>query len=123
MMQNEKTRLLALFADERKWCQRVEARDAQGHPVRFDDQRAAAWDVVGGMCLLFGWPRACKLFPQVGRTVALAKRPLVGCRDREMSAMTALLDFNDDQSTTHALILARLREVPVYFKEPPPAHS
>jgi hypothetical protein len=118
MMQNEKARLLALFADKGKWCQRVEARDAQGNPVRYDDQRAAAWDVVGGMCLLFGWPRARKLFPQVGRTVAGSKRPLIGCRDREMSAMTALLDFNDEQKTTHAVILARLQEVQVYFKEP-----
>ncbi len=121
MMQNEKERLIALFADKRRWCQQVEARDATGEPVCYDHEQATAWDVVGGMCLLFGWERARRLFPHVGRNVAFDHRRLADLRDPEVAAMSALLDFNDEGHTTHALILARLREMPVYYCELAPS--
>jgi hypothetical protein len=115
MMQDERDRLLALFEDESRWCQRVEARDKQGHPVRYSDERAAAWDVVGGMCFLFGWDRACKLFVQVSREVTGLKRGRV-VRDPAMSAMGSLQDFNDKRDTTFDLIMERLRKMRVYSR-------
>jgi len=118
MMQNEKERLIGFFADKSRWCQHAEARDAAGKPVFFHDEKAAAWDLAGGMCLLFGWERARRLFPHVGRNVALSHlRHRADLRDREVAAMSALLDFNDEGHTTHALIMARLRGMPVYYRE------
>lgn len=118
MMQNEKERLIELFNDRSRWCQDVEARDAAGTPVRYDDARATAWDLVGGMCRLFGWERAQRLFPHIRRNVARLKRPATDFRDQYLAAMSALLDFNDEGQTTHSMIIARLREMPVYYREP-----
>lgn len=118
MMQNEKDRLIALLADGSRWCRQVEARDAAGRPVCYHDERATAWDLVGGMCRLFGWERAQRLFPHVGRSVARMQRHRADFRDHRAAAMSALLDFNDERDTTHALIIARLREMPVYYREP-----
>lgn len=115
MMQDEKDRLLALFEEESRWCQRVEARDKQGRPVHYSDGRAAAWDVVGGMCFLFGWDRACKLFVQVSRQVTGLKRSRL-VRDPEMAAMASLQDFNDRCDTTFDLIRDRLRDMRVYSR-------
>jgi len=118
MMQREKERLIELFADKRRWCQQVEARDAAGTPVCYRDERAAAWDLVGGMCLLFGWERARRLFPHVERYVARRHRRRAGLPDYQDVAMTTLLDFNDQCDTTYAVIVTRLREMPVYYREP-----
>ena len=112
MMQYEKDKLLALFEDENRWCQRFEARDRSGKPVRYNDKAATAWDVVGGMCFLFGWKRACKLFGPVTRHVSGLQR-YWAARDSEMAAMAFLKDFNDKRDTTHNLIMAKLRGVPV----------
>ena len=112
MMQHEKDRLLELFENESRWCQRVEARDGRGHPVHYNDAAAAAWDVVGGLCFLFGWDRACKLFVQVGRQVTGLKRGYV-TRDPEMAAMASLQDFNDERGTTYEVVMARLQSVRV----------
>ena len=119
MMQYEKDKLLALFEDENRWCQCFEARDRRGNPVRYNDKAATAWDVVGGMCFLFGWERACKLFLQVSRDVTGLKRG-PGLRDREMVAMASLQDFNDQRDTTYDLVMARLREMRVYDRQPSP---
>ncbi len=116
MMQDEKDKLLALFENRNRWCQRVEARDARGNPVHYDDERATAWDVVGGLCFLFGWDRACKLFVQVGQQVAGLRRGHM-VRNPEMAAMAALLDFNDKRDTTYGLIMARLRDLRVYCRK------
>ena len=35
-----------------------------------------------------------------------------------MSCMSALIDFNDNESTTYELLLERLREVPVWRERP-----
>ncbi len=116
MMEDEKDKLLALFENEGRWCQRVEARDQRDNPVHYNDARAAAWDVVGGMCFLFGWDRACKLFVQVAQQVTGLKHGHA-TRDREMAAMAALQDFNDKRDTTYDLIMARLRDVRVYCRK------
>jgi hypothetical protein len=113
MMQHEKDELLALFETESKWCQRVEARDGRGGAVHYRDATAAAWDLVGGMCFLFGWERACKLFTQVGRHVAGMQRCRAR-RDREIAAMVSLQDFNDRRGTTYDMVIEGLRRVPVY---------
>jgi hypothetical protein len=113
MMPDEKARMLALFDKESRWCRFVEARDGRGHPVHYSDQAAAAWDVVGGMCFLFGWERACELFAQLGRHVTGMHR-YRGSRNREMVAMASLQDFNDQSDTTYALVMTKLRDAPVY---------
>jgi hypothetical protein len=113
MTQDEKDKLLALFERETRWCQHVEAQDDRGKPVHYCDKEAVAWDVVGGMCFLFGWERACKLFGPVARHVSGLQRYLT-YGDWEMAAMASLQDFNDQGDTTYALLLARLRDVPVH---------
>ena len=117
MMQHEKDRLLALFENESRWCQCVEARDERGDPVRYNDATATAWDVAGGMCFLFGWERACKLFLQVDRDITGLKQRN-GLRNREIAAMTSLQDFNDKDDTTYDLVMARLRDLRVYYRKP-----
>jgi hypothetical protein len=116
MMQNEKDKLIALFGNERNWCQDFEARDEQGEPVPYNDETAVAWDLVGGMCHLFGWARACKLFVQLGRHISGPQRPR-WMQDEEMVAMAALQEFNDSQETTHELVMTKLNEMPVWSRE------
>ena len=113
MMQDEKDKLLALFENESRWCQHVEARDKRGNPVHYNDERATAWDVVGGMCFLFGWERARKLFGQAGRDITGLKQRN-GLRNLEIAAMASLQDFNDKRDTTFDLVIARLRDMRVY---------
>ena len=117
MMQHEKDELLALFENEGKWCQLVEARDRRQSPVHYSDATATAWDVVGGMCVLFGWDRAFSLFVQVGRHIAGVQRCRTR-RDREIAAMVSLQDFNDRCDTTYDVIMERLRTMPVYCPRP-----
>ena len=113
MKQEEKDKLLSLFAKEQSWCQGVEARDDQGNPARYGDERAAAWDLVGGLCYLFGWSRACKLFVQVVRHIAGSSRRWTS-QDREMAAMRTLQDFNDRGDMTYEEVMERLRALPVW---------
>lgn len=108
MLNDEKERLILLLDDERRWCQDAEARDRDGNPVRYDDETATAWDLVGAMCHLFGWPRARQLFQQVCRHLAAGVGGRVS-RDPEIAAMTCLQDFNDERSTTRDMIVGRLR--------------
>jgi hypothetical protein len=113
MIQDEKDNLLSLFAREENWCQEVEARDQQGEPVRFDDEAAVAWDLVGALCHLFGWSRASKLFVQIIRRITGPSYRWTS-QDRAMAAMRALQDFNDRQETTYETIVATLRDMPVW---------
>ena len=113
MKPNEKARMLALFEKQSQWCKHVEAHDRQGQPVHYDDKTAVAWDLVGGMCFLFGWERACALFKEVERHVSGLHR-CQAARDPEMAALASLTDFNDKRDTTHDLIMAQLRDVPVH---------
>ncbi len=113
MTQQEKDKLLALFETEARWCQQVEARDDRGRPVHYSDKKAVAWDVVGGMCLLFGWERASKLFGPVARHITGLQRYLAYA-NWEMAAMGALQDFNDQRDTTYVKIVSSLRSLTVH---------
>lgn len=117
MMPEEKTQLLALFDSESKWCQGSEALDVDGEPVRYNDESAVAWDLVGGMCHLFGWHRARTLFAQLIRHIVGRQRPQFD-RDEQIAAMSALFDFNDAIDTTYAKIVATLQGVPVWHGRP-----
>ncbi len=115
MMPDEKERLLALLEHERKWCQDAEAHDANGDPVRYDDEAAVAWDITGALCRLFGWQRACVLFGQLDRHLH-GKRISLGWprRNTELDAMAALQEFNDRADTTFPLLRERLEQIPVW---------
>jgi len=106
--------LLALLAPEQRWCRGAEARDADGNPVTFDNTRAAAWDITGALCTLFGWKRACELFRQLDRHIFGRKRLHIFNRCREMNALAALQDYNDDRGTTYEMVVTRLRTMPVW---------
>ena len=113
MMPDEKERLLTLFDDASKWCQNCEARDGSGNPVSYTDETAVAWDIVGGMCRLFGWRRACQLFGQMHRHIGGPQRILYG-QSEDMVAMAALFDFNDAGDTTFDKVVVMIRDMPVW---------
>lgn len=114
MMPDEKEKLLTLFDGAGRWCQEAEARDAQGDAVRFDDAAAVCWDITGAMCRLFGWRRACQLFPQVDRHITGRKRPQVLGGNLEVDSMAALQDFNDGGETTYEKLIGLLKSMPVW---------
>jgi len=118
MTQDEKDKLLRLFAVTGQWCREAEARDGTGEPVRYNDPTATSWDLVGGLCHLFGWQRACRLFVQLGRHLLGTTARMANAEDEAMSSMSALIDFNDDEATTHELLLERLRDIPVRPERP-----
>lgn len=113
MTAQEKDRLLALLQDSRHWCQSAEARRADGQPVTYSDPEAAAWDLTGAACHLFGWRRACELFVQIERR----SHPGAGARlvggDAAITAMIRLQSWNDDPQTAHPELLAALARLPV----------
>jgi hypothetical protein len=115
MMPDEKERLLALLEDQAKWCRDAEARDADGHAVRFEDETAVAWDITGALCWLFGWKRACVLFGQLDRHIN-GRRVAVGwpAGDAEMRAMGALQDFNDRLDMTFDMMREQIETMPVW---------
>lgn len=115
MMPDEKTKLLELLAEPAAWCRDAEARDADGEPVTYDSDAAVAWDLTGALCRLFGWRRACVLFPQVDRHV-VGKRKGVQwpVTDPGIDAMKSLQDFNDGADTTYEMVRARLEGMPVW---------
>ena len=114
MMENERERLIALLADESAWCQDVEARDKDGNPVRYDQDKAVAWDLTGATCYLFGWRRACVLFEQLGRHILGKKRPMHIQRNPPLYAMAELQAYNDREEMTHAEIMEKLRTTPIW---------
>lgn len=114
MMQEEKDQLIALFDDSGRWCRGVDAADANGHAVHYDDEKAVSWDVVGGLCHLFGWKRACQLFEPMSRHFSGHRHLNSPSQTREIAAMSALFDFNDHDSTTYESLLLRLRDLPVW---------
>jgi hypothetical protein len=117
MTQDEKNRLLELFKNEHRWCKNAEARDKRGKPVHYSDKAAVAWDLIGGMCVLFGWERAVKLFIDVARHVTGQQEDWAD-REWTMAAMASVQDFNDKRETTYPLIIARLRSMPVHRQSP-----
>ncbi len=112
MSPDEKDRLLALFDHESRWCQEAEARDAEGEPVHFDSEDAVAWDLVGALCRLFGWARATELFGQIARHL-LSRIHRGYAASSSISAMAALVDFNDDPQLDFAILLVKLQRLPV----------
>ncbi len=108
MTEQEKDRLLALFGEEAHWCQQSEARDSASNPVGYDDTSAVAWDLVGGLCHLFGWQRASELFGDVHRHVS-NKPESSADEDEDMTAMSALFDFNDAEDMTYERVLGMLQ--------------
>ena len=115
MMPDEKERLLGLLEREGSWCQGTEAQDADGIPVRYDDEAAVAWDITGALCRLFGWQRACVLFGQIDRHLN-GKRTTFGWprRNTDVDAMVALQEFNDRADTTIALLRGQVESMPVW---------
>jgi hypothetical protein len=113
MTPDEKEKLLTLFAQENRWCRGCEARDGVGDPVCYDDKAAVAWDLVGGICHLFGWTRGRELFGQIHRHIGGRPGPRRG-QDEAMAAMAALFDFNDSLDTTYDKVMATLQEMPVW---------
>jgi hypothetical protein len=114
MLLGEKERLLALFDDKRRWCQHAEARDDHGDAVRYDDGTAVAWDLTGALCLLFGWRRACELFPQLDRHISGKKKVFALRKNPDIDSMAALQQYNDLHETTYERIVGRLRTMPVW---------
>jgi len=114
MIQTEKDSLLALFDDARKWCQGNDAMDSRGQSVHFDAAEAVSWDLVGGLCHLFGWARANTLFASLSLHIAGRRHLSTPRKTREMAAMSALMDFNDAEGTTYDVLINRLRKLPVW---------
>jgi hypothetical protein len=115
MMPEEKKLLLELLIHRGKWSRDVEARDADGEPVNFDDESAVSWDITGALCHLFGWKRACVLFGQLERHfVGKHKALRWPAPDPSIDAMRVLQDFNDDAKTTFEFLRRRLEEIPVW---------
>jgi hypothetical protein len=113
MLQHEKDQLLTLFETRNRWCKGSEARDATGEPVLYDDDCAVAWDLTGGLCHLFGWRRACQLFVQLDRHITGRKRGF-GTEDDTVTAMSALLDFNDAADVSYERVLEVVQNMQVW---------
>jgi hypothetical protein len=113
LLAEEKARLLALFGERDRWCQDSEAGSEMGQPVHYDDPCAVAWDITGGMCLLFGLQRALELFPQFDRHVHQVKRSRWWVTDSGIASMAALQDSNDDTSTTFEMMTGWVTNMPV----------
>jgi hypothetical protein len=116
MTQDEKDRLIEFFDDEKRWCRGTDATDKRGQLVHYDDEKAVSWDIVGGLCHLFGWKRASRLFEPISRQLTGRHHAVAPMENQEIAAMSALLDFNDDDGTTHDLMMARFRELPVWHR-------
>jgi hypothetical protein len=116
MTQDEKDRLIEFFDDEKRWCRGTDAADRRGQVVHYDDAQAVSWDIVGGLCHLFGWKRASRLFEPISRQLTRKHHTAAPLENQEIAAMSVLLDFNDDDSTTHELMMSRLRELPVWHR-------
>jgi len=113
MTADEKKEMLSLFDREERWCKGSEARNGQGEPVSYNDESAVAWDLVGGLCHLFGWQRACQLFEQVHRHVA-GPSTVRFRENSDMHAMGALCDYNDALGTTYGMLVATLESMPIW---------
>ncbi len=113
MSPEEKGQLVALLQDAQHWCQGAEARTAEGQPVPYTAAGAAAWDLTGAACHLFGLRRARELFVQIDRHLHERGTPDVDQGRSEIAAMVALQTWNDDAQTTHSDVLTRLQSLPV----------
>lgn len=114
MLQQEKDRLIELFSDEARWCQDVDAADLEGFAVNYDDEKAVRWDLVGGLCHLFGWDRASKMFGTVNRHLTGKRVLMMPNRNEVVLAMSMLVDFNDGEDMTHERLVEGLKTLPVW---------
>ena len=115
MLRDEKDQLLALFDAPKRWCRDVEACDAKGEPVSYDDITAVAWDITGALCHLFGWNRACELFGQIARQIKPAtRRQAWESRDPSIEAMRTLQEFNDKEGMTFERLRTTLEALPIW---------
>jgi hypothetical protein len=115
--QKEKDRLLSMFSPPEKWCKGMEACDSSGESVHYNDPAAAAWDLSGCVCLLFGWDRAAQLFPQIERHLLNGKQ-VAQIPNVAIAAMVALQEFNDRPEMTHQELLERMQTMPVWSRGP-----
>lgn len=124
MMLDEKRQLLELLDQPSKWCQHVEARDAQANPVHCDDRAASAWDVTGAIYRLFAPERAATLCVQVDRHIHGKKRAFRWPPpDTELDALVALQEFNDREDTTFEVVRTRLESMPIWSGDNRPSAS
>jgi hypothetical protein len=114
MLQEEKDQLIALFHDEVRWCRGVDAVDENGNAVHYDDEKAVSWDVVGALCHLFGWKRACQLFEPISRHISGRRHLHSPTQTQEIAAMSALFDYNDNDTTTFDEFVSQLQALPVW---------
>ena len=115
MLPIEKQSLLNLFANQQRWCQGAEAKNEASEAVRYDDPSAVAWDITGGLCLLFGWRRALKLFSQLDRHIHHIKRSYSWGEDPGIVSMVAIQNHNDEDGTTYEIIIEWLESMPVWI--------
>lgn len=116
MTQYEKERLLSLFSVPDNWCQEVEAKDFSGGCVPYDDPRAVAWDLTGGVCRAFGWDRALEIFPVLERHM-LDRQTSPDAQNPAIASMVALQEFNDQPSTSYDELVSKLQSVPALQHE------
>lgn len=113
MNTEELDRLRDLFSNSNRWCKNAEARSARGVAVRYGDPDAVAWDLTGGLCLLFGWRRACDLFRQIDRHLNRHRSLRWRVQDPHIESMLALQEFNDGDHMNHQTLMERLASMPV----------
>ncbi len=115
MMPEEKRQLLSLFDHEHRWCRDVEAQDATGEAVRYDEIAAVAWDITGALCHLFGWRRGSELFAQVDRHIN-GKRAANrwSTLPTLFHSMAALQKFNDRGDTTFEMVRGQIESMPTW---------
>lgn len=118
MKADEKIKLLEMFDSARKWCQGSEARNQAGDPIRYDDPTAVSWDLVGGMCHLFGWRRASSLFRQFHDSI-VGHHSNLPPNNEDIAAMSALIDFNDAENTSFESIIKAVQDMPVWTQRIP----
>jgi hypothetical protein len=119
---DERDRLVELLASANRWCRGAEARTAGGSPVRYSDPDAAAWDLTGALCRLFGWQRACILFGQIDKHLRRYRSLHWRVHDEHIESMRGLQEMNDDPGTDHQWLIQRLGSIPA-FERPPSAHA
>ena len=123
MLPDEKDKLLALLEGDKRWCKGAEACDAHGSPVKFHDPLAAAWDITGAMCHLFGWKRACTLFGQFEQHIHKRTRLHGFDRDAAIDSMVTLQTYNDSPETTFEVILNLVETMPVWTGVSSPSNA
>lgn len=88
------------------WCQGTSARDAKGVPCNENSKAAASWCLLGAVYI-----NARNLHGYTDGKLALkeaAKR--LGLPHSDQPSNTAIFKFNDDETTTHEMVLRLIDE-------------